>query len=130
MTESISDVAYELRNVSKAYELGGRDIHAVREVSLTIAAGEFVAVAGPSGSGKTTLLQLLGALDRPSSGEILFEGRDIVALADGSPIDGLYAAGIAAGGLEGGPQIGYVAGLARCGVTALLSAEHIASQGK
>ena len=82
MTESIPDVAYELRNVSKAYELGGRDIHAVRDVSLTIAAGEFVAVAGPSGSGKTTLLQLLGALDRPSSGEILFEGRDIVALAD------------------------------------------------
>lgn len=51
-----------------------------------------------------------------------------VLRADGSPIDGLYAAGIAAGGLEGGPQIGYVAGLARCGVTALLSAEHIASQ--
>jgi putative ABC transport system ATP-binding protein len=82
VTESIPDVAYELRNVSKAYELGGRDIHAVRDVSLTIAAGEFVAVAGPSGSGKTTLLQLLGALDRPSSGEILFEGRDIVALGD------------------------------------------------
>jgi putative ABC transport system ATP-binding protein len=82
VTESIPDVAYELRNVSKAYELGGRDIHAVREVSLTIAAGEFVAVAGPSGSGKTTLLQLLGALDRPTSGEILFEGRDIVALGD------------------------------------------------
>lgn len=51
-----------------------------------------------------------------------------VLRADGSPIDGLYAAGIAAGGLEGGPQIGYVAGLARCGVTALRSAEHIASQ--
>ena len=47
---------------------------------------------------------------------------------DGSAIDGLYAAGIAAGGLEGGPQIGYVAGLARCGVTALVSAEHIATQ--
>lgn len=53
-----------------------------------------------------------------------------VLRADGSPINGLYAVGIAAGGLEGGPQIGYVAGLARCGVTALLSAEHIAAQVK
>ncbi|MDH4102968.1 MAG: ABC transporter ATP-binding protein [Thermoleophilia bacterium] len=82
MTESNPDAAYELRSVSKAYELGGRDVHAVQEVSLTIAAGEFVAIAGPSGSGKTTLLQLLGALDRPTSGEIHFEGRDIVTLRD------------------------------------------------
>jgi ABC-type lipoprotein export system ATPase subunit len=83
VTESISDVAYELRNVSKVYELGSREVHAVEEVSLIVAAGEFVAVAGPSGSGKTTLLQLLGALDRPSSGEIHFEGRDVVTLRDG-----------------------------------------------
>mgnify|MGYP003338652153 FL=1 len=53
-----------------------------------------------------------------------------VVRGDGAPIDGLYAAGIAAGGLEGGPQIGYVAGLARCGVTALTAAEHIATQVK
>jgi putative ABC transport system ATP-binding protein len=50
---------------------------------LTIEAGEFVALEGPSGSGKTTLLQLLGALDRPSSGRILFEGRDLAQLPDG-----------------------------------------------
>jgi putative ABC transport system ATP-binding protein len=73
---------YDLRNVSKTYELGGREVHAVRDVSMTIAAGEFVAVAGPSGSGKTTLLQLLGALDRPTSGQILFEGRDVARLRD------------------------------------------------
>jgi putative ABC transport system ATP-binding protein len=76
-------IAYELRGVSKWYTLGGNHVHAVREVDLEIAAGESVAVVGPSGSGKTTLLQLLGALDRPSSGEIRFEGRDIASMSDG-----------------------------------------------
>jgi putative ABC transport system ATP-binding protein len=74
---------YELRGVSKAYSLGGSAVHAVREVELTVAAGEAAAIVGPSGSGKTTLLQLLGALDRPSEGEVLFEGRDIARLGDG-----------------------------------------------
>jgi putative ABC transport system ATP-binding protein len=81
MSES-NAVVYELRNVSKTYELGGRDVHAVRDVNLTIEPGELVAVAGPSGSGKTTLLQLFGAIDRPTSGEVLFEGRDIARLKD------------------------------------------------
>jgi putative ABC transport system ATP-binding protein len=75
--------AYELRGVSKTYTLGGNQVHAVRDVDLTMDAGESVAVVGPSGSGKTTLLQLLGALDRPSAGEILFESRDIGRLGDG-----------------------------------------------
>ena len=83
MTDRSDTPAYELQDVSKTYELGAREVHAVREIDLTIAAGEFVAVAGPSGSGKTTLLQLLGALDRPTSGGILFEGRDIARLGDG-----------------------------------------------
>jgi putative ABC transport system ATP-binding protein len=75
--------AYELRGVSKTYRLGGGQVHAVRDVALTVAAGEAAAIVGPSGSGKTTLLQLLGALDRPSVGEVLFEGRDIARLGDG-----------------------------------------------
>jgi putative ABC transport system ATP-binding protein len=54
----------------------------VLEVELTIEQGEFVALEGPSGSGKTTLLQLLGALDRPSSGRVFFEGRDLAELRD------------------------------------------------
>jgi putative ABC transport system ATP-binding protein len=75
--------AYELRTVSKTYTLGGGQVHAVRELDLTIAAGDAVAVVGPSGSGKTTLLQLLGGLDRPTVGSVLFEGRDMAAMNDG-----------------------------------------------
>jgi len=83
VTDSTTTPAYELRSVSKTYTLGGSQVHAVRDADLTIASGESAAVVGPSGSGKTTLLQLLGALDRPSVGEIHFEGRDIARLGDG-----------------------------------------------
>jgi putative ABC transport system ATP-binding protein len=74
---------YELRGVTKSYGQGASRVDAVRDLDLTIDAGEFVAVVGPSGSGKTTLLQLLGGLDRPTSGTILFEGRDLAALREG-----------------------------------------------
>jgi putative ABC transport system ATP-binding protein len=73
---------YELSAVGKAFSRGPAVIHAVEDVDLTIEAGEFVAIEGPSGSGKTTLLQILGALDRPSSGRILFGGRDLAGLPD------------------------------------------------
>jgi putative ABC transport system ATP-binding protein len=73
---------FELRDVSRVYGSGAREVRAVDSIDLRIDPGEFLVVAGPSGSGKTTLLQLLGALDRPTSGEILFEGRDLVALPD------------------------------------------------
>jgi putative ABC transport system ATP-binding protein len=75
---------YELRGVSRTYSLGGNDVRAVRELDLRLTAGESVAIVGPSGSGKTTLLQLLGALDRPTAGELLFEGRNIGRLGDGA----------------------------------------------
>ena len=58
-------------------------VDALREVDLTIGAGEFVVVAGQSGSGKTTLLQLLGALDRPTSGHVFCLGRDMSSMSDG-----------------------------------------------
>jgi putative ABC transport system ATP-binding protein len=74
--------AYELSGVCKTYTLGGHAVHAVRDVDLTVLAGESVAIVGPSGSGKTTLLQLLGALDRASAGTIGFEGRDLGKLGD------------------------------------------------
>jgi putative ABC transport system ATP-binding protein len=74
---------YSLREVSRVYGEGASEVQAVRALDLEIDRGEFVVVVGPSGSGKTTLLQLLGALDRPTSGEIDFEGRDLSRLRDG-----------------------------------------------
>ena len=82
MSTNDAQTVYELRGVSKTYALGGVHVHAVREIDLTIATGASVAIVGPSGSGKTTLLQLLGALDRPTAGELLFEGRDVATLGD------------------------------------------------
>jgi putative ABC transport system ATP-binding protein len=73
---------YELRGVTKSYGQGTTQVDAIAELELTIESGEFVAVVGPSGSGKTTLLQLLGGLDRPTTGEVLFEGRDLASLRE------------------------------------------------
>ncbi|MGD0166061.1 MAG: ABC transporter ATP-binding protein [Gaiellaceae bacterium] len=74
---------YELRGATRYFQLGGATIKAVDGIDLSLDAEEFVAIEGPSGSGKTTLLQLLGALDRPSGGEVHFEGRDLGSFSDG-----------------------------------------------
>lgn len=68
-----------LRDVARRYEVGALTITALAEVTLGVEAGEFVVVLGPSGSGKTTLLNLIGALDSPTSGQILINGDDITA---------------------------------------------------
>ena len=73
---------YDLRSVTKTFGSGDAAVTAVQELDLQIAGGEFVVIAGPSGSGKTTLLQLLGALDRPTAGEVRFEGRDLADMSD------------------------------------------------
>jgi putative ABC transport system ATP-binding protein len=73
---------YDLRAVTRSFRQGAEEIVAVNDVGLQIQAGEFLVVAGPSGSGKTTLLQLLGGLDRPTRGELRFEGRDLSRLGD------------------------------------------------
>jgi putative ABC transport system ATP-binding protein len=74
-----------VEDATRSYRLGGEDgtvVHALRGVSFTVRAGEFLAIVGPSGSGKSTLLHLLGALDRPSSGSVRFSGRDVDDLDD------------------------------------------------
>ena len=69
-------------DVRKTYALGHRSVEAVRGVTLEILAGSFVVLQGPSGSGKTTLLNLIGCIDRPTSGKVLVGGRDIAGLSD------------------------------------------------
>jgi putative ABC transport system ATP-binding protein len=75
-------MTYSLQQVTKTYGNGAVPVQALRDVDLTIDEGELLAIAGPSGSGKTTLLQLLGALDRPTSGEVVFQGRALGGLPD------------------------------------------------
>jgi len=74
--------ALETASVIKTYPSDSGTIYAVEDVSLRVAAGEFVALVGPSGSGKTTMLSMLAALLRPSSGQILLDGRDLATLSD------------------------------------------------
>jgi putative ABC transport system ATP-binding protein len=72
----------EARNLSRFYRRGPAEVRALSEVSLSIPTGSFAILTGPSGSGKTTLLALLGALDRPTGGALLFAGRDLSAHSD------------------------------------------------
>lgn len=74
---------YDLTDVTKRYTQRGKQIDALAGVDLTIDEGEFLAIQGSTGSGKTTLLQMLGAMDRPSGGKLLFEGRDLAKMGEG-----------------------------------------------
>jgi len=70
----------ELSDISKSYRIGEVETRAVDGVSLSIEAGEFMALVGPSGSGKTTLLQIMGCLDKPDRGAVVINGQDVTRL--------------------------------------------------
>jgi putative ABC transport system ATP-binding protein len=74
----------ELRSISKVYGRGAAEVQALRDVSLTVAAGEMVAVMGPSGSGKSSLLTIAGTLEEPTSGAVLIDGKDTLQMSGGA----------------------------------------------
>jgi putative ABC transport system ATP-binding protein len=80
--EKTADVLVEARRVSKIFRRDSFEVCALDDVSINIAAGEFVALMGPSGSGKTTLLNMIAGIDRPTSGELRVMGEDIFRLSE------------------------------------------------
>lgn len=71
----------ELKDIGKVYKLGDIEVHALCDVSLTIEKGEFVSIMGPSGSGKSTFMNILGCLDKPTTGQYILEGVDVSKLS-------------------------------------------------
>jgi ABC-type lipoprotein export system ATPase subunit len=78
----VTEPLVDARGLTKTFPMGAGPVHALRNVSLQIARGEYLAIRGPSGCGKSTLLHILGCVDTPSSGTLLFEGRAVDALSD------------------------------------------------
>ncbi len=73
---------FKVNSLTKEYRSGGEKIYAVKELSLSLNSGDYLAIVGPSGAGKSTLLHSLGGLDSPSGGQILFKGRNIYKMKD------------------------------------------------
>lgn len=78
----MSDWVIEAQNLTKTYKMGEVEVHALRGLSLNIAEGEVVSIMGPSGSGKSTLMNIIGCLDRPTSGEYILDGERVSDLND------------------------------------------------
>lgn len=71
-----------VKDVTKVYQVGGEEVHALRGVKLNINGGDFVAIQGPSGSGKSTLLHIIGCIDRPTSGKVFLDDLEVTSLSD------------------------------------------------
>ncbi len=86
MTEDLEQIAQEykvvVRDLMKVYRRGATEVIALRGIDFEVSEGEFLSIIGPSGSGKTTLLRMIGALDRPTAGTVLFDGHNIALLDD------------------------------------------------
>jgi putative ABC transport system ATP-binding protein len=76
----MSEWVIEAQDLTKTYKMGEMEVHALRGVSLQIQRGEIVSIMGPSGSGKSTLMNIVGCLDRPSSGEYVLDGERVSSL--------------------------------------------------
>ncbi len=77
-----TEIVFRARGLAKTYRTGEVEVHALRDVDLDIARGEFIVLLGPSGSGKSTLLNILGGLDVPSAGKVVFGGQDLTAATE------------------------------------------------
>ena len=77
----MSEIVVAARDLTRDYRTGGTRVRALRGVSINVPRGDFLAVTGPSGSGKSTLLHLLGGVDTPTSGEVVFLGRDLARMS-------------------------------------------------
>lgn len=80
--ESKNQTLMRLENVSRNFVMGEVIVEALRDVTLEIKAGEILAILGPSGSGKSTLLNIMGGMDRPSTGRVIYEGEDLTRVSD------------------------------------------------
>jgi putative ABC transport system ATP-binding protein len=83
MSDNKSQIALEVNDITKVFATKAGVIEALKGISFVINRGEFVSIVGPSGSGKSTLLNIIGALDRPTSGKVYIDGIDIFSLRDG-----------------------------------------------
>lgn len=76
----------ELEHIYKDYMQGSMEVHILKDISLAVAEGEYLAVMGPSGSGKTTLMNIIGCLDKPTSGTYHLNGEDVLSYSDNEQI--------------------------------------------